>query len=90
MKTQVVKGRSKAFKVISNLHLSCPVDRMHQFFLGVAKDILLYHFETMGSQHKVEINFFIGRLGLAKELRNMIRKLHALTKFKPRKVKLLL
>ena len=90
IKTQGVKGRSKVFNVISNLPLSSPVDPMHQLFLGVAKDILLYHYETMRSEHEEEINSFIGTLDLPKEFRNTIRKLQALHNFKAKEVKFLL
>ena len=74
IKTQGVKGRSKVFNVISNLPLSSPVDLMHQLFLGVAKNILLYYYETLRSEHKEEVNSFIGTLDLPEEFRNMIRK----------------
>ena len=60
LKTWSVEGRIKAFNVISKLPLSSLVDHRHHLFLGVAKDILFYHYETMRSEHNGELIFFIG------------------------------
>ena len=58
VKTHGVKGRSKAFDVISNQPLLSPIDPMHQIVLGVAKDLLQHHYNKMNADHKAEINSF--------------------------------
>ena len=90
IKTLGVKGRSKAFDLISNQPLSSPVDPMHQLFLGVAKDILLHHYERMRPEHKTEINIFIDSLDLPKEFKNSLRKLDSLSNFKAKEAKIML
>ena len=90
IKTLGVKGRSKAFDLISNQPHSSPVDPMHQLFLGVAKDILLHHYERMRPEHKTEINFFIESLGLPKQFKNSLRKFDSLSNFKAKEVKFML
>ena len=90
VKTHGVKGLSKAFDIISNLPLSSPVDPMHQLFLGVGKDLLLYHYERMRPHHREEINSFLSSLDVPKEFKNMIRPLDALSNFKAKEVKVML
>ena len=90
IKTLGVKGKSKAFDLISNQPLSSPIDPMHQLFLGVAKDILLHHYERMRPEHKTEINIFIESLDLPKEFKNSLRKLDSLSNFKAKEVKIML
>ena len=90
IKTLGVKGRSKAFNLISNQPLSSPVDPMHQLFLGVAKDILLHHYERMRPEHKTEIKIFFDSLDLPKEFKNSLQKLDSLSNFKAKEVKIML
>ena len=89
-KTHGVKGRSKAFDVISNQPLSSPIDPMHQIFLGVAKDLLQHHYNKMDADHKAEINTFLEYVDLPKEFKNKVRSLEALASFKAKEVKFLL
>ena len=90
IKTLGVQGRSKAFDLISNQPLPSPIDPMHQLFLGVAKDILLHHYESMRTEHKTEINIFIESLDLPKDFKNSLRKLDSLSNFKAKEVKIML
>ena len=90
IKTVGVKGRSKAFDLISNQTFSSPIDPKHQLFLGVAKDILLHHYERMRPEHKTEINIFIESHDLPKEFINSLRKLDSLSNFKAKEVKIML
>ena len=90
VKTHGVKGRSKAFDVISNQPISSPIDPMHQIFLGVAKDLLQHHYNKMDADHKAEINSFLEYVDLPKEFKNNVRSLEALASFKAKEVKFLL
>ena len=90
IKTLGVKGRSKAFDLISNQPLSSPIDPMHQLFLGVAKDVLFHHYERMRPEHKTEINIFIESFHLPKEFKNSLRNLDSLSNFKAKEVKIML
>ena len=85
-----VKGRSKAFDLISNQPLSPTIDPMHQLFLGVAKDVLSHHYDRMRPEHKTEINIFIDSLDLPKEFKNKLRKLDSLSNFKAKELKIML
>ena len=90
IKTLGVKGRSKAFDLISNQPLLSPIEPMHQLFLGVAKYILLHQYERMRPEHKSEINIFIDYLDLPKEFKNSLRKHDSLSNFKTKEVKIML
>ena len=67
VKTYGMKGRSQDLELGSNRPVSSPIDPTHQNFLGVAKDLLPYHYDEMDPHHNAEINSFLESVELTEE-----------------------
>ena len=87
VRTQGVKGRSILLPLIPNQPLWSPIDPMHQLFLGVAKDLLVYLYDKMRVEHRGQLNTFLGSVALPKELENTVRSLEALSNMEAKELK---
>ena len=85
--TQGVKGRSTVFSLIPNQPLTSPVDVMHQLLLGVAKELLLFYYERLRHDKKVELDLFLSRNEAPKEFTRKICPLKDIATFKAKEFK---
>ena len=86
--TKGVQGYPNIFKVIPNLPLTAPIDTMHQLLKGVAKEMLDFLFEIVGSP--TEIASFTSAIQLPSEFKRSVRSLSELKLFKANELKLYL
>ena len=73
--------------MIPNQPLTSPVDVMHQLLLGVAKELLLFYYERLRHDKKVELDLFLSRIEAPKEFRRKIRPVKDIATFKAKEFK---
>ena len=82
-----VKGRSNLFKVIPNLPLTCPVDRMHQCLKGVANDIINFFAEQLSYDEVQKFDGATKQVILPSEFKRSVSSLRSREHFKANELK---